>query len=305
MKIVTTTSSFCINDYPENLKVVNNPLGRRLSEEEVLKFLIKEQPVGMVAGVEPLTRRVLEQVAFLKVISRCGVGMDSVDLAAAKDLGIKVFNTPVAPVASVSEMAFTLALSFLKRIPQVDHYMKQGQWNKLKGNLLEGKTVGILGCGRIGTQTARLFHIFGCSVLGFDPYVKDHSICQMVGKEQIIAESDILSLHLPVTEDTMEFINARIFEKMKTSAILINTARGNLVEENDLYKALKERQIAGAALDVFCEEPYSGPLTDISISDRIILSPHIASSAVEGRKRMETEALKNLLNGLKELGLFI
>ena len=300
MQIVTTTSSFSINDFPTNLEVVKNPLGRRLSEDEVLEFLIKEQPVGMVAGVEPLTGKVLEKAAFLKVISRCGVGLDSVDLAAAEELGIKVYNTPLAPVTSVSEMALSLTLSFLKRIPQVDSYMKQGQWKKMKGNLLEGKTVGILGCGRIGTQTARLFQAFGCLVLGFDPYINAHPVCRMVDMEQILTESDILSLHLPVTEETKGFINARVFEQMKPSAILINTARGALVDETDLFNALKEGQIAGAALDVYCEEPYAGSLTDSSITDRIILTPHLASSAVEGRQRMEAEALENLLTGLRE-----
>lgn len=303
MKIVTTTSSFGFADFPSFLELVNNPHGRRFSEDEVLEFLLKEQPVGMIAGVEPLTRNVLKQAPFLKVISRCGVGLDSVDLAAAEELGIKVYNTPLAPVASVSEMALSLTLSFLKRIPQVDSYMKLGQWNKMKGNLLEGKTVGIIGCGRIGTQTARLFRAFGCTLLGFDPYIKDHSICQMADMNKVITESDIVSLHLPVTDETRGLINAEVFEKMKPSSILINTARGDLIDEEALFAALKEEQITGAALDVFTKEPYSGPLTDKNIADRIILTPHLASSAAEGRARMEAESFENLLNGLKEAGL--
>ncbi len=303
MKIVTTTSSFSFADIPSFIEVINNPHGRRLSEDEVLEFLLKEQPVGMIAGVEPLTRNLLEQVPFLKVISRCGVGLDSVDLVAAKEQGIKVYNTPLAPVASVSEMTLSLTLSFLKRIPQVDSYMKRGQWNKMKGNLLEGKTVGIFGCGRIGTQTAMLFKAFGCTLLGFDPYIKNHSICKMVDMNKVVTESDILSLHLPITDETRGIINAEVFEKMKPSAILINTARGDLVDEEALLTALKEGQIAGAAFDVFSEEPYSGSLTDISIADQIVLTPHLASSAVEGRARMESESFENLLEGLKEAGL--
>lgn len=303
MKIVTTTSSFGIKNFPVNLNVVTNPFGRRLSEEEVLEFLVKEKPAGMVAGVEPLTRKVLEQVPSLKVISRCGVGLDSLDLIAAKDQGIKVYNTPLTPVTSVSEMALSLTLSFLKRIPHVDRYMKLGQWNKMKGNLLEGKTVGIIGCGRIGTQTARLFKAFNCTLLGFDPYVTNHSICKMTSMNEVITVSDILSLHLPVTDETRGLMNTEIFRKMKPSSILINTARGDLIDEEALYSALKMEQITGAALDVFSNEPYSGPLTDKSIADRIILTPHLASSAVECRKKMEAESVKNLLKGLEEAGL--
>jgi D-3-phosphoglycerate dehydrogenase / 2-oxoglutarate reductase len=303
MKIVTTTSNFGFTDTSFGLSVVNNPHGRRLTENEVLEFLLREKPTGMIAGVEPLTRKVLEKVPFLKVISRCGVGMDSVDLAAAKEQGIKVYNTPLAPIASVSEMALSLTLSFLKRIPQVDRYMKEGHWNKMKGNLLEGKVVGIIGCGRIGTQTARLFKAFGCTLLGFDPYVKDHSICKMEDMNKVITESDIVSLHLPITEKTRGLINAEVFRYMKPSSILINTARGDLIDEEALFTALKKEQISGAALDVFTKEPYSGPLTDKSIADRIILTPHIASSAVEGRAKMEAESFKNLLKGLKEAEL--
>src|SRR6056297_2069170 len=149
--IITTTSSFGIMDFPKEFNVINNPYKRRLTQDEAIELIEKYQPVGIIAGVEPLTRKVLEKAKNLRVISRCGVGLDSVDLKAAKDFDIKVTITPDAPVVSVAEITLGLILALLRRINVLDSNIRNGGWKGPKGNLLSGKTVGIIGCGRIGS----------------------------------------------------------------------------------------------------------------------------------------------------------
>ena len=279
--------------------VVPNPFGRRLSEDEAFEFLSIENPDGIIAGVEPLTRRVMESTSNLKVISRCGVGMDSVDTDAAADLGIQVLNTPLAPVQSVAELTVALMLGILRKLAVIDARMKNGEWYKARGFLLGDKTVGILGCGRIGSQVAAILSAFGCHLIGYDPFVEEHPIIKKVDLTYLWHNADIVSLHMPSTDDNRHLVDSMVFKEMKESAILVNTARGALVDEDALEEALNTRSIAGAALDVFEEEPYSGPLS--SLGERVLLTSHIASSAVEGRAAMENEAVANLIKGLTSI----
>ena len=292
MTILCTTSTFSAS-VPDRFTLITNPYGRRLTEQEVSALIAEHRPVGLLAGVEPLTRTVLAAAQGLRVISRCGVGVDSVDLEAARELGITVCTTPEAPVPSVAELTIALMLTALRRIPQTDAAIRSGRWPKPEGNLLGGKTVGIIGCGRIGSAVAALVRAFGCTVLGYDPAVAEHGICAMTGLHELLSDSDIVTLHAPAVAATRKMIDASALALMKPQAILVNTARGALVDEAALERALRDGTIALAALDVFDEEPYAGAL--VHLPEKTVLTSHIASGAREARARMEAEAVKNLL----------
>lgn len=297
-KILCTTSTFDAGGFPKGYEIVKNPFNRRLTEEEAEALIKEHQPAGMVAGVEPLTGRVLSAARNLRVISRCGVGLDSVDLKAAKELGIRVFNTPEAPVLSVAELAVSFMLTFYRHIPGIDAKLREGEWYRPKGNLLSGKTVGILGCGRIGSKVAELLSGFNCQLLGYDPGITGHPLIKMVSPDELLHAADIVTLHLPATKETEGIVDKGFLKKMKKSAILINTSRGSIINEDDLFRALEDAGIKGACLDVYREEPYSGKLT--SLEGKTVLTSHIASSAVETRTEMERQAVENLIKGLEE-----
>ena len=272
-----------------------------MTGEEIRDFLVREKPVGLVAGVEQLTSEVLQILEGLRVISRCGSGLDSVDLQAAERLKIAVFNTPEAPVVSVAEHTIMLILALFRHVNVADAGVRSGNWRRPAGTLMQGKIVGILGCGRIGSHVAALAAAFGCTVLGHDPYIREHKICKLVDLDTILKQSDILSLHLPLSPKTRGLIDAGNLRKVKDTCVIINTARGELINETELFEALKEGQLAGAALDVFSEEPYSGPL--VGLPEKTILSPHLASSAREARIQMEESAVSNLIKGLTAVGI--
>lgn len=301
MKVLCTTSSFDA-EIPSGIDVVKNPFARRLTEAEVSQLIGEHRPDGLIAGVEPLTRAVLTRAAAgtpLRVISRCGVGLDSVDLEAAGELGIEVRNTPGAPVPSVAELTIGLMLAALRSIPAADAAIRRGDWLRLKGGLLGTRTVGIVGCGRIGSAVAALVAAFGSTILGFDPVVSEHPLCQMVGLDDLLARSDVVSLHAPLTDATRHLIDAHALSRMKPHALLVNTARGALIDEEALVAALTENRLGGAALDVYDVEPYTGPL--VGLPQKTVLTCHIASSAREARAVMEAEAVQNLVSALRPL----
>lgn len=295
MRILTTTSSFGNHITPDDTELIRNPLHRRLTESEAESIINELKPDAIIAGLEPLTEKVISNKPYLKIISRCGVGMDNVDLNYAAANGIKVFNTPNAPVESVAEMTVALILTLIKKINISDAIMRNGGWKGPKGNMLRGKTVGIIGCGRIGTRVADILHAFGSKLIGYDTNGVNSRVIMSTGLDQLISEADIVCLHVPYIADTVNIIDSRILALMKKTALLINTARGGLIDEKALYNALKNNEIGGAALDCFMVEPYIGPLKEL---DNIILSPHMASSAVESRYIMEKEALENILNNI-------
>lgn len=302
--ILITTSSFGKED-PAPLQIlaeagltaVLNPFGRKLTEAEVIDLYKQHNPVGMIAGVEPLTRAVLAKGKGLKSISRCGIGMDSVDLAAARDLGITVTNTPDAPTIPVAELALGMILALLRQIHVSDASIRNGAWERPMGNLLHGKTVGIIGCGRIGSFLGRLLAPFECTLLGHDPFCSQSAVFQLVSLEELLTRSDIVSLHLPFTDENRHFINAERLGQMKKGAFLINAARGGLVDEEALYLSLSSGNLGGAALDCFEEEPYAGKLKDLG---NALLTGHIGSYAKEGRAIMEMQAAENLVRSLSK-----
>lgn len=307
-KIVISTSSFDINNNPYierltkgGMQIVLNPYQRKLSEDEILA-LLGDDTIGLLAGIEPLTKKVLNSAHGLKVIARCGAGLDSVDLDAARQNDILVSNTPEAPAQAVSELTMGLILSVLRQIGSTHRLIQDGQWPRTQGNLLAAQTVGIIGLGHIGRRVAALCLAFGAKVIAHDPYLQQaHPDISLLQFEQLIKTANVISLHIPYSQNTHHLISADTISLMKPGTILINAARGGLIDENALIEALKSGHIAGAALDVFEQEPYQGPLLNYN---NVVMTSHIGSLAKESRQRMELEAAENLLRGLIKAGLF-
>lgn len=304
MKILTSPSSFGqvgiepLTILIENkFEIINNPFGRKLTEAEVID--LAKDCVGIIAGVEPLTSTVMDALPNLKCISRVGVGMDNVDLEYAKQKGIIVLNTPDGPTRAVAELTVAMTMSLLRKIPQAHANLKLKIWKKETGNLLFGKTVGIIGLGRIGRLVAELFRGLGNSVIGFDLYpdlkwAKQNGV-ELVSFENILIQADIITLHVPGNKDKSAVIGENELLKIKDGAFLINIARGGVIDEQALYKALKTNKLSGAAIDVFSNEPYDGDLSELN---NVILTPHIGSYAAEGKLLMEIDAVKNLIQTL-------
>ena len=301
-KIAISTTSFAKFDVAPleecrnaGYEILCNPHGRKVTTEEILDLARDAQ--GLIAGTELLTRDVIKKLSTLKVISRCGTGLDNVDREAAKEFGIKVFNTPDAPTQAVAELTIGLMLSCLRFISQADRCIRSGQWQKPMGKLLQSKTVGIIGYGRIGRAVSRLVAAFGADVLAFDiADVSGEGSAKMVDFDFLIASSDIITLHMPPSTSKKAVITDKVISKMKQGTCLINASRGGLVDEEALYEALRSNKLGCAALDVFEKEPYKGNLTKC---DNIVLTTHIGSYARESRILMEKQAVANLLKGLE------
>ena len=306
-KLVISTSSFDVDNNPhlqhlleEGMHIAGNNYGRKLTEDEIIQ-LLGGDAVGMIAGIEPLTERVFASAKSLKVVSRCGSGLDSVDLAAAKRYGIAVLNTPEAPAQAVAELTMGLMLGALRRICQIDRLLRGGEWPRTQGQLLAAQSVGIVGLGRVGRRVARLCQAFDAKVVAHDSHVKQPPQgIELVSLERLLAEANIVSLHLTYDVDTHHLLDRAAFARMKPGAVVINTARGGLIDETALAEALASGQLGAAALDVFEEEPYRGPLLKC---DNAILTSHIGSLARESRQRMEVEAADNLRQGLINMSL--
>lgn len=298
MKIAITTSSFAqFSEAPldllrqQGVEFVFNKTGRALTEDEAIALL--SDCVGVAAGTEPLTRRVMEALPQLKVISRCGTGTDSVDLEAAREKGIAVCNTPDGPTQAVAEITLGMMLDLLRHVSRMDRDVRAGVWKKRMGNLLMGKRVGIVGFGRIGRAVARLCVAFGAEVAFADPMAED-SVFTRMSLQELLAWADIITLHCPKPKGGVLLDDANL-RSMKKGAWLVNAARGGLVDEAVLTELLQAGHLAGAAVDTFVKEPYAGPLTSV---DTALLTPHVGSYAVEARIGMEVDTIKNLLNAL-------
>ncbi len=304
-KVLTSPSSMgqCGSDPFDILQnngyeIINNPYGRKLTEDEVID--LAKDCIGIVAGVEPLTARVMDALPNLKCISRVGVGMDSVDQDYAKQKGIIVVNTPDGPTRGVAELTLAMTLSLLRKIPQADAAMHQHKWKKQIGNLILGKRIGVIGLGRIGKMVSELFRGIGNPVIGYDPFAninwaKEKGV-EIKSFEEVLTEADILTLHIPGNKDKSPVMSLTELNKMKDGAFLINIARGGVVDEDALFTVLKSGKLSGAAIDVYTKEPYDGPLCEL---DNIIMTPHLGSYAKEGKLKMEIDACQNLIKALK------
>jgi len=269
-------------------EVINNPFGRKLTKSEMIQLL--PGITGLIAGLEPLDREVLKNSA-LKVISRCGSGMSNVDIEAAKELGIKVFSTPYGPTSAVAELTLGALLSLLRMIPLMDRDLHEGKWNKKIGVQLEGKTVVIIGFGRIGRRLAELLVPFKTKILLVDPFLQDSKEkFPVLTIEEALPQADIVTLH---SSGETEIIGANELNLFKPGAFLLNAARGDLIDEDALVQSLENGKIKGAWIDTFSQEPYSGPLTEF---EQVILTPHVGSYTFECRRSMEIESVKNFLS---------
>jgi D-3-phosphoglycerate dehydrogenase len=229
----------------------------------------------------------------LKVIARAGVGTDNIDLKACEKKKIKVINTPDAPTTSVAELTLGLIICMLRKIIIAHNSMKDKLWkkNELLGNELAEKTLGVIGLGRIGTAVARLAKSFNMNVIAYDPNIKHSEHANLVTFDNLLKNSDIITIHVPLTIETEKMIDGDAIKKMKDGVFLLNLSRGKVVDEDALYQALKTKKIAMAALDVYEKEPYNGKLTDL---DNVILTPHIGSNTVEAQRRIGEELVERL-----------
>ncbi|MBL7058489.1 phosphoglycerate dehydrogenase [Patescibacteria group bacterium] len=277
-----------------------NPLGKKLTEDE-LCTLVGDCEI-IVAGTEPITDKVMSMAKKLKMISRVGIGLDSVDLLAAEKRGIAVSYTPDAPAPAVAELTIGLMYSLLRHTHESNIQLHHGTWHRFFGKRLVNCTIGIIGMGRIGMMTCKHLKALGVSkILCNDVDEKPIKGVEYVGKDEIYKKSDIISLHVPLTAQTKNMITKVEIDSMKRDVYLINTARGGIINEADLSNALEDCKIAGAAIDVFENEPYNGDLTNY---DTCILTSHMGSMSIDCRTKMEIEAtdeaVRFILGGLQD-----
>jgi D-3-phosphoglycerate dehydrogenase len=299
--LITTVPFADKNSFPLELlkgvgaNYVMNPIGRKLKEEELAE-LIGDFDI-LIAGTEPITANVLSRASKLKLISRVGIGLDNVDLLEAQKRGILVSYTPDAPAPAVAELTIGLMLSLLRNIHLANMQMHEGEWNRYFGRRIPEITLGVIGAGRIGGRVMRRLVGFGTprilvNDLNPNKKVAENLKLEWVDKETIFKESDLITLHLPLTHQTKDLITERELMLMKKDAMIINTSRGGIINESHLYKVLSEGHLSGAAIDVFEQEPYSGDLAKI---ERCILTSHMGSMSIDCRIKMEIEATEEVV----------
>jgi D-3-phosphoglycerate dehydrogenase len=281
-------------------EVLYNPTGKPLSSAEVQRLLPGVD--GYIAGLDQIDRPALQAADRLKVIARYGVGVDRVDLDAARAMGICVTYTPGANSASVAELAVGLMLALARQIPQANAAAQKGQFPRLAGIALEGKTTGILGLGAIGKQLALRLAGFGCRILAYDPYPDAEfarlNHIELVSLDELLTQADFVSLHLPVLPETRRLVNADFLNKMKPGAYLVNTARGEIVDEQALYQALVSGRLSGAALDAYAQEP-PPPGHPLLSLPQVISTPHLGAQTDGATSRMGWMALEDCLRVLR------
>lgn len=282
-------------------------MGRALDEDTIIADA--QDCDAILARNEPITRRILENVPRVKVVGKHGVGLDKIDLEAAREQNIWVTNGPMSNTVAVAEHTVMLLLACAKKLVTFDLAIRSGDYgirNTVKGMDVEGKTVGLIGCGKIGTMVAKkCVHGFGMKAIGYDPYVppaaRQPEIEYCDTMEEVFRKADFVSLHTPATPENNGFANASLFSLMKPTAYFINAARGSLVNEADLYEALHTNRIAGAGLDVYAHEPpdSENPLFTLP---NITVTPHNASLTYETTDRMGLHAAQGIdevLSGLR------
>lgn len=276
----------------------------QITKEELLT-IAAEYDALIVRSRTKVTRNVIEAGKRLKVIGRAGVGLDNIDLQAAKERGITVVNTPEVLTNAVAELAIGLMLTVARGIAEGHRHLKKGEWikSKLLGTELLGKTLGIVGFGRIGRRLAQLAHAFGMKILVYDvirPKEKalEEVEAKLVDIDHLLSNSDFISLHIPATLENYHFIDIEKLKKMKSQAFLINTARGSIIKEEDLVKALKNGLIKGAALDVYEKEPPTN--TELLSLENVVLTPHIGSQTKEAQVNAALTIADKVISLLKE-----
>jgi D-3-phosphoglycerate dehydrogenase len=307
MKVLVTTVPFGDKDKSplemleaNNIEYVINPLNKKLTEDE-LSEMISDFDV-IIAGTEPITKKVFNNANSLKMISRVGIGLDSVDLIEARSQGIVISYTPDAPAPAVAELTIGLILTLLRSVHISNMEMHNGKWHRFFGRRLSEITIGIIGVGRIGCGVLQHLQGFGSPKILLNDINSNHNLDQeynieWVDKETIYQKADIVTIHTPLTAQTKNMVKKEHLLSMKKDAIIINTSRGGIINEQDLYEVMQSNHLSGAAIDVFDFEPYDGNLREI---ERCILTAHMGSMSVDCRTRMEIEATEEVVRFLTE-----
>jgi len=299
IKILLGPSSFAAQDkaplkllLDAGLEIIDNPFKRKLTKTETID-LLKNDIQGLIAGLETLDKEVIDK-SNLKVISRCGSGMSNVDQEAAKQKGIQVFSTPDGPTNAVAELTIGALLSLLRHLGPANNDLHAKKWTKLIGGEIRGKILALIGFGRIGRRVATLAQAFGAKIIVVDPaYQGDFSQAEHKSLEEALAIADIISLH---SSGTNLILGPKELAQTKKGCILLNAARGELVDEQAICELIDAKHIAAVWMDTFTQEPYQGPLCG---KKEALLTPHIGSYTAECRLSMEMECARNLLKGLK------
>ncbi|MBI4762806.1 MAG: hydroxyacid dehydrogenase [Chloroflexota bacterium] len=277
-----------------------------ISADDLLK-VIPDYDALIVRGRTKVTASLMDAAARLKVIGRAGVGVDNIDLQAAKQHGIIVVNAPTSTSIAVAELTFGLLLALAREIPRADAAMKQGKWLKkeLEGVELHGKTLGVIGFGRIGVEVGKRAAAFGMNVIAYDPLIPEDEIrrrgADPASLQDLYAWSDFISLHLPLTVDTRDMIGRAAFAQMKDGVRIVCAARGGIIDEVALVEALNSGKVGGAALDVFSVEPPG--LTETVSHPRVIATPHIGAQTAEAQSRASEDIAQEVLSALRGAAL--
>jgi len=283
-------------------EVILDPRGRALKEEELLEYA--PQLVADICSSDQWTEKTLNAAPNLEVISRMGVGYDSIDVKAATQRGVGVTITVAANAPDVAEYAFSMIMAMTRKLFQADRLVRDGgEWKRVFSHSLYGKTLGVIGLGNIGKQLIKLVSGFNMRVLAYDTVLDETFAAQngitYCNLDELLKKSDIISMHALLSDETRNMISDREFSLMKPEAMLVNCARGGIVDEAALYRALEKKQILSAALDVFDEEPPS-PDNPLLKLDNVILSPHTAGMTFEGRSRLVEIAFQNALDVMEK-----
>lgn len=306
MKILVTPTSLSPNSTIDAMKtlrdfsddLVFNPTGKPLAEQELIPLL--KDCDGYIAGLDSITKKVLDACPKLKVISRYGAGYDCVDIKAASQKGIIVTNTPGVNAEAVGELTFGLVLSLARNIPILHEQTKSGRWIRSTGIELAEKTIGIIGLGAIGKIVARCAQGFNMKVIAYDPFIDrnytDSHHITVQDLETLLASSDVITLHLPLSDSTKHLINKHTLSLMKNGVIIINASRGGIIHEAAAYEALKNGKIGGLGLDAFeVEPPIDSPLFQF---ENVIATPHTGAHTKEATENMASLAISNLISVL-------
>ncbi len=298
-------STFCEDDnMPTELlkksgyKFDINNTGKRITKKEILEKAYKHNVI--VAGVETYDSEIMSLLPNLECISRCGAGIDSIDLEFAKKNKISILNTPTVPVQAVSELALNLFLSLSRKLYQQSKLVHLKKWERIKGHLLSGRTIGLIGFGKIGKKVSQLSKAFGANIVVYDPFIKSssfHSDIKFIDFDELLSISDIVSIHASKSSENQVFIGNQEFKKMKNGSIIVNLSRGDMIDEIALINAIKSGKISGVGLDVYPNEPYYGDLCNY---EEVILTPHSATLTYETRSEMELQCVQNAINFLNE-----
>jgi D-3-phosphoglycerate dehydrogenase / 2-oxoglutarate reductase len=280
------------------IKFKKNHLNRKLTPKELIKF--GSNAKFLISDTELISKKTLKKFKNLQAISRVGIGYDNIDIESAKKFNICVCNTPDAPSKAVVDLTFGLMLNLLRSVSIADGFLKKKIWSRIYGKRLEHSTIGIIGCGRIGAGVIQKLLNYGVKKI----YYNDHKPIKFKSKntftsskKKIFSECDIVSIHIPFNDKTKNLIDKKYLSLMKKDSSLINTSRGGIVNEEDLYNFLKLNKIKSAALDVFSNEPYKGKISKLI---NCICSPHIGSLSFDCREKMELDAVKNIINFIKK-----